>query len=194
MRRTSSRRTASTLALMICHAVQTGERRQRRQDDLGARGLAVPRPEGRRADPQVGPRADPADVHRPAREEKNGHYDVKWLKTVSPGNVQPPVKPFRVGLRDEPSDSRDSQPRARHRRRERSSPMSRSRLPRASCSASSARTGRGRRRSSTCSRACTGRPPGGSSCAAATSPASRRSGARARGWGARSRCRASSRS
>jgi branched-chain amino acid transport system substrate-binding protein len=25
---------------------------------------------------------------------KNGQYDAKWLKTVSPGNVQPPVRPF----------------------------------------------------------------------------------------------------
>ena len=24
----------------------------------------------------------------------SGNYDAKWLKTVSPGNVQPPVRPF----------------------------------------------------------------------------------------------------
>ena len=26
---------------------------------------------------------------------KNGHFGVKVLKTVSPGNVQPPVTPFK---------------------------------------------------------------------------------------------------
>ena len=24
----------------------------------------------------------------------SGNYDAKWLKTVSPGNVQPPIPPF----------------------------------------------------------------------------------------------------
>ena len=81
-------------ALMICHAVQVAKRRQRRQDDLGARGLAVRRPEGR----QRIRKADHALIQPMfivnAREGSNGKYDAKWLKTVSPGNVQPPVHPF----------------------------------------------------------------------------------------------------
>ena len=27
-------------------------------------------------------------------KKTNGKYDAKWLKTVAPGNVQPPVHPF----------------------------------------------------------------------------------------------------
>ena len=47
-----------------------GEGRQRRPDDLGARGLELRRPEGPAVDPPVGPRDDPADVPGEARRER----------------------------------------------------------------------------------------------------------------------------
>ena len=64
-------------ALMVCPRRAEGERRQRRQDDLGARGLAVPGAEGRGTDPQGGPRADPADVHASSSSRTNGNYEAK---------------------------------------------------------------------------------------------------------------------
>ena len=58
------------IALMVCHAVQKANGDDVDKMISGARGLAVRRPEGRRADPQGGPRADPADVHRVARSSR----------------------------------------------------------------------------------------------------------------------------
>ena len=47
---------------MIVRALQGAQGRQRRQDDLGARGLELRRPEGAAVDPRRRPRHDPADV------------------------------------------------------------------------------------------------------------------------------------
>ena len=27
-------------------------------------------------------------------KQKNGNWEAKWIKTVAPGNVQPPIHPF----------------------------------------------------------------------------------------------------
>ena len=149
-------------AQMIVRARAEGRRRRRRQDDLRARGLEVPRPEGPPADPAGGPRDAPADVPGAARQTANGKPTPKVLEDglagqrPAPGQAVPVANDTGRGERVDASilatGTSGSTSAAR-----RSSPMSRSRSARASSSGSSARTAPGRRRSSTCCRGCTGR-------------------------------------
>ena len=81
-------------AQMICRALDEG-RHGHLEADQRARGLAVPRAEGQ----AVHPPADHAMLQPMFQVQlvpgNGGHFAVKVVKTVSPGNVQPPVTPFK---------------------------------------------------------------------------------------------------
>ena len=98
-----------------------GRRRGRRQDDQGARGLEVPRPEGPAAiRPEDHAMLQPMFQVR-LRTVKGKQVPVP-VKTFSPGNVQPPIRPFPANdpstLQPRGTHPGDAEPRARHRRRD----------------------------------------------------------------------------
>lgn len=81
-------------ALMICHAVQVANGDDVDRMISALEGWQFLGPKGieriRRADHAM---IQPMFIVNLVKGS-NGTYDAKWLKTVSPGNVQPPVKPF----------------------------------------------------------------------------------------------------
>jgi branched-chain amino acid transport system substrate-binding protein len=81
-------------ALMICHAVQKANGDNVDKMISALEGWQFVGPKGvskiRKADHAL---IQPMFIVQLVKQ-KNGHYDAKWLKTVAPGNVQPPVKPF----------------------------------------------------------------------------------------------------
>ena len=98
-----------------------GRRRGRRQDDQGARGLEVPGPKGpQRIRPEDHAMLQPMFQVR-LRTVKGKQVPVP-VKTFSPGNVQPPVRPFSEltasTLQPRGTHPGDAEPRARHRRRD----------------------------------------------------------------------------
>jgi branched-chain amino acid transport system substrate-binding protein len=81
-------------ALMICHAVQVAKGTNVDKMISALEGWQFLGPKGveriRKADHAL---IQPMFIASLVKG-KNGQYDAKWLKTVSPGNVQPPVHPF----------------------------------------------------------------------------------------------------
>jgi branched-chain amino acid transport system substrate-binding protein len=81
-------------ALMICHAVQVAKGDDVDKMISALEGWQFLGPKGveriRKADHAL---IQPMFVVSLVKGA-NGNYDAKWLKTVSPGNVQPPVRPF----------------------------------------------------------------------------------------------------
>jgi branched-chain amino acid transport system substrate-binding protein len=81
-------------ALMICHAVQAAKGDDVDRMISGLEGWQFLGPKGveriRKADHAL---IQPMFVVR-LFKQKNGKYEAKWLKTVSPGNAQPPIHPF----------------------------------------------------------------------------------------------------
>ena len=82
------------LALMVCHAVQKGNGTDVDKMIAGLEGWQFVGPKGveriRKSDHAL---IQPMFIVNLVKG-KNGHYDAKLVKTVSPGNVQPPVHPF----------------------------------------------------------------------------------------------------
>ena len=81
-------------ALMICHAVQVAKGNNVDKMISALEGWQFVGPKGveriRKADHAL---IQPMFIASLVKG-KNGQFDAKWLKTVSPGNVQPPVHPF----------------------------------------------------------------------------------------------------
>jgi branched-chain amino acid transport system substrate-binding protein len=81
-------------ALMICHAVQVANGDDVDKMISALEGWQFLGPKGitriRKADHAL---IQPMFIVSLVKGS-NGKYDSKWLKTVSPGNVQPPVRPF----------------------------------------------------------------------------------------------------
>src|SRR5947207_10657148 len=81
-------------ALMVCHAVQVAKGDDVDKMISALEGWQFLGPKGieriRKADHAV---IQPMFVVQLVKQ-KNGTYNSKWVKTVSPGNVQPPVHPF----------------------------------------------------------------------------------------------------
>lgn len=81
-------------ALMICHAVQVAKGDNVDKMIPALEGWQFVGPKGveriRKADHAL---IQPMFIASLVKG-KNGQYDAKWVKTVSPGNVQPPVHPF----------------------------------------------------------------------------------------------------
>ena len=81
-------------ALMICHAVQVANGDNVDKMISALEGYQFLGPKGvsriRKADHAL---IQPMFIVNLVKG-KNGTYDAKWLKTVSPGNVQPPIHPF----------------------------------------------------------------------------------------------------
>jgi branched-chain amino acid transport system substrate-binding protein len=81
-------------ALMICHAVQVANGDNVDRMISALEGYQFLGPKGveriRKADHAM---IQPMFIVNLVKKS-NGTYDAKWLKTVSPGNVQPPVHPF----------------------------------------------------------------------------------------------------
>jgi branched-chain amino acid transport system substrate-binding protein len=81
-------------ALMICHAVQVANGDNVDRMISALEGYQFLGPKGveriRKADHAL---IQPMFIVNLVKKS-NGTYDAKWLKTVSPGNVQPPVHPF----------------------------------------------------------------------------------------------------
>lgn len=81
-------------ALMICHAVQVAKGDNVDKMISALEGWQFLGPKGveriRKADHAL---IQPMFIVNLVKQS-NGKYDAKWLKTVSPGNVQPPVHPF----------------------------------------------------------------------------------------------------
>jgi branched-chain amino acid transport system substrate-binding protein len=82
------------IALMICHAVQVAKGTNVDRMISALEGWQFVGPKGveriRKADHAL---IQPMFIASLVKGT-NGQYDAKWLKTVSPGNVQPPVHPF----------------------------------------------------------------------------------------------------
>jgi branched-chain amino acid transport system substrate-binding protein len=82
------------LALMVCHAVQKANGDNVDKMISGLEGWQFLGPKGveriRKSDHAL---IQPMFIVQLVKQ-KNGHYESKWLKTVAPGNVQPPVHPF----------------------------------------------------------------------------------------------------
>jgi branched-chain amino acid transport system substrate-binding protein len=82
------------IALMVCHAVQVAKGDNVDKMISALEGWQFLGPKGveriRKADHAL---IQPMFIASLVKG-KNGQYDAKWLKTVSPGNVQPPVHPF----------------------------------------------------------------------------------------------------
>jgi branched-chain amino acid transport system substrate-binding protein len=82
------------MALMICHAVQVAKGDNVDQMISALEGYQFLGPKGteriRKADHAM---IQPMFIVNLVKGS-SGNYDAKWLKTVSPGNVQPPVRPF----------------------------------------------------------------------------------------------------
>ena len=176
---------------------------RRRQDDPGARGLEVPRPEGLAGDPAAGSRDAAADVPGLAEPGRQG-LDGEGARDGQRVSDRPADhdRPSRSGSathsadRGAPSDPRYARISGLTSAAQSSSPMSALEVARGRVrSASSARTAPARPRSSTCSRASAGRRSGRSGSTERTSPARRRYRAHARSASAApSRSRTSSRS
>ena len=81
-------------ALMICHAVQVAKGDNVDKMISALEGWQFLGPKGveriRKADHAM---IQPMFIVQLVKKS-NGHYESKWLKTVSPGNVQPPIHPF----------------------------------------------------------------------------------------------------
>jgi branched-chain amino acid transport system substrate-binding protein len=81
-------------ALMLCHAVRVAKGDNVDKMISALEGWQFLGPKGveriRKADHAL---IQPMFIVSLVKR-KNGQYDAKWLKTVSPGNVQPPVRPF----------------------------------------------------------------------------------------------------
>ena len=81
-------------ALMICHAVQVANGDNVDRMITALEGYQFLGPKGieriRKVDHAM---IQPMFIVNLVKKS-NGSYDAKWLKTVSPGNVQPPVHPF----------------------------------------------------------------------------------------------------
>jgi branched-chain amino acid transport system substrate-binding protein len=81
-------------ALMICHAVQKGNGDNVDKMISGLEGWQFLGPKGvsriRKADHALIQPMFIASLFK----QKNGNWEAKWIKTVAPGNVQPPVRPF----------------------------------------------------------------------------------------------------
>jgi branched-chain amino acid transport system substrate-binding protein len=82
------------MALMICHAVQKANGDNVDKMIPALEGWQFLGPKGisriRKADHAL---IQPMFIVS-LFKQKNGTWEAKWIKTVSPGNVQPPVKPF----------------------------------------------------------------------------------------------------
>jgi branched-chain amino acid transport system substrate-binding protein len=82
------------IALMVCHAVQVAKGDNVDKMISALEGWQFVGPKGveriRKADHAL---IQPMFIASLVKG-KNGQYDAKWLRTVSPGNVQPPVHPF----------------------------------------------------------------------------------------------------
>lgn len=82
------------MALMICHAVQVAKGDDVDKMISALEGWQFLGPKGieriRKADHAM---IQPMFIVNLVKGA-NGKYDAKWLKTVSPGNVQPPIHPF----------------------------------------------------------------------------------------------------
>ena len=168
----------------------------------GARGLEVRRPEGQQRIRPAGSRDASSRCSRSSCSQANGKYVARCSsKRSRPGNVAAAGQavPGRLerrprGRGDSLSDPRDAAPRARHRRRARSSPMSRSRSREGEFLGIIGPNGAGK---TSLFNLLSGLLPADararSSSTAGTSPATRPTGARRPGSAARSRSRASSR-
>src|SRR4051794_651292 len=82
------------LALMVCHAVQKANGDNVDKMISGLEGWQFTGPKGveriRKADHALIQPMFIASLFK----QKNGNWEAKWIKTVAPGNVQPPVHPF----------------------------------------------------------------------------------------------------
>jgi branched-chain amino acid transport system substrate-binding protein len=79
---------------MVCHAVQKANGDNVDKMISGLEGWQFLGPKGveriRKADHALIQPMFIASLFK----QKNGNWEAKWIKTVSPGNVQPPVRPF----------------------------------------------------------------------------------------------------